>query len=144
MKLSRASTYALHAVDYLARHGGGGAVASHHIAAERGIPERFLLKVLKPLVSARVLESIKGPHGGYRLRKPADAVSLLDVVEAVDGPIRGNSPFAGKGTARMDARIGAVCDRSSEAVREHLKGVRISDLAADKTGRPRKGKKAGG
>src|SRR2546421_2745557 len=88
MKISRASSYALHAVAFMAgRKDNARAVASHHIAAARGIPDRFLLKVLKPLVSARILFSIKGPHGGYRLARPAAEISVLDVLEAVDGPI---------------------------------------------------------
>src|SRR5947209_17389598 len=78
MKLSRASSYALHAVAFMAgRKDNTRPVASHNIAAARGIPERFLLKVLKPLVSARLLFSVKGPNGGYRLARPADQITVL-------------------------------------------------------------------
>src|SRR5215475_15835610 len=92
MKLTRASSYALHAVTFMASQKHDRPVASHHIAHARGIPERFLLKVLKPLVSARVLHSIKGPNGGYRLARPANDITMLEVLEAVDGPIRGLAP----------------------------------------------------
>src|SRR6516162_1844795 len=92
MKLTRASSYALHAVAYMADQENNEPVASHVIAKARKIPERFLLKVLKPLVSARVLSSIKGPNGGYRLAKSANEITLLEVLEAVDGPIRGMAP----------------------------------------------------
>src|SRR5438874_10783830 len=93
MKLTRASSYALHAVAYMAAQRKSDPVASHVIAQDRGIPERFLLKVLKPLVSAQVLLSVKGPNGGYRLaRAPAD-ISILEILEAVDGPIRGHAPM---------------------------------------------------
>ena len=85
MKLTRASEYALHALVYLVQEKPEKPVASHIVAEAQGIPERFLLKVLKPLVSAHVLQSIKGPNGGYRLTKPAKEVTLLEVVEAVDG-----------------------------------------------------------
>src|SRR5262249_59642283 len=78
MKLTRASSYALHAVAYMAAEKNDKPVASHHIAQARGIPERFLLKVLKPLVSARVLLSIKGPNGGYPLAKPAGGITMLE------------------------------------------------------------------
>ena len=84
MKLSRASSYALHAVAFMAgRKDNTKAVASHHIAAARGIPDRFLLKVLKPLVSAQILLSVKGPNGGYRLARSPSDISMLEVVEAV-------------------------------------------------------------
>ena len=104
MKLTRASEYALHALVYLVQEKPDKPVASHIVAEAQGIPERFLLKVLKPLVSAHVLQSIKGPNGGYRLTKPAKEVSLLEVVEAVDGPIRGSAPFTDtKGAESLDA-----------------------------------------
>jgi Rrf2 family protein len=132
MKLTHASNYALHAVAHMAREKGGKPVACHVIAAARGIPERFLLKVLKPLVSARVLDSIRGPHGGYRLRKPLDDVSMLDIVEAVDGPIRGESPFADRRNAALNEKLEEICRGSAEAARERLGRVRISDLVAGK------------
>src|SRR5207302_8140892 len=93
MRLTRASSYALHAVVYMAAQKQTKPVASHHIAKARGIPERFLLKVLKPIVSARVLHSVKGPNGGYRLARSASDVTMLEVVEAVDGPIHGQAPI---------------------------------------------------
>src|SRR5499425_2382567 len=93
MKLTRASSYALHAVAFMAGQKHDKPVASHHIAHARGIPERFLLKVLKPLVSARILMSIKGPNGGYRLAREASDITMLEIVEAVDGgPILGQAP----------------------------------------------------
>src|ERR671929_1285530 len=106
MKLTRASSYALHAVAFMASQKHDRPVASHHIAHARGIPERFLLKVLKPLVSARVLHSVKGPNGGYRLARSASDISMLDVVEAVDGPIRGQAPLAqAEGDGHLDRRL---------------------------------------
>src|SRR3954470_5958709 len=93
MKLTRAASYALHAVAYMAGQKHDRPIASHNIAQARGIPERFLLKVLKPLVSARVLHSIKGPNGGYRLAKAPSDITMLEVLEAVDGPIRGQAPL---------------------------------------------------
>ena len=95
MKLSHASAYALHALAHLAERKDGQPVASHEIARAREVPERYLLKLFRPLVSARVLHSLKGPNGGYRLARPAAQVTLLEVVEAVDGPVRGESPLAG-------------------------------------------------
>ena len=61
MRLSRACGYALHALEYLAGRAEGTPVASHHIAQARGVPEKYLLKALWPLVSAGLLRSLKGP-----------------------------------------------------------------------------------
>jgi len=142
MKLTRASSYALHAVVYLAQQQTEKPTASHHIARARGIPERFLLKLLKPLVSARLLDSVKGPNGGYKLlRKPAD-ITLLEIIEAVDGPIRGQSPFANECNAALNNKLEAICRTTSDAIRENLKTVRISDLVGAKK-ETRKSKSAG-
>ena len=79
---------------------------AHLIAQARGIPERFLLKVLKPLVSARVLHSVKGPNGGYRLARPAKDISMLEIIEAVDGPIRGQAPLSEvEGDGHLDRKL---------------------------------------
>lgn len=105
-------------------------VASHHIAQARGIPERFLLKVLKPLVSARVLHSIKGPNGGYRLAKTPNDITMLEVVEAVDGPIRGQAPLSqNEGDGHLDRRLEAICNQTAEQVRKQLGKVKMSELA---------------
>jgi Rrf2 family protein len=129
MRLTRASSYALHAVVYMSAQKQNRPVASHHIAQARGIPERFLLKVLKPLVSARVLHSIKGPNGGYRLARSPSDITMLDIVEAVDGPIRGQAPLAQQeGDGHLDRRLEDICNQSADQLRKQLKKVRISDL----------------
>ena len=130
MKLTRASSYALHAVVHMAAQKQNKPMASHHIAKARGIPERFLLKVLKPLVSARVLHSVKGPNGGYRLARSASDLTMLEVVEAVDGPIRGQAPLSQiEGDGQLDRRLEIICDHSAEQIRKQLQKVRIAELA---------------
>ena len=129
MKLTRASSYALHAVVFMADQKHDRPVASHNIAQARGIPERFLLKVLKPLVSARILVSIKGPNGGYRLARSAADVTMLEVVEAVDGPIRGQAPVIEEATGPLNRKLEAVCKTTADAVRKLLEKVKISELA---------------
>jgi Rrf2 family protein len=129
MKLTRASAYALHAVVHMAARKENTIVASHLVAQERGIPERFLLKVLKPLVSARVLQSVKGPNGGYRLARPATQITLLEIVEAVDGPIRGQVPFIQtNGEGGLHRQLEEVCSNAAERARKQLQKVRLSDL----------------
>src|SRR5437763_13473376 len=115
MKLSRATVYALRALAHLAERDDNSLLASHDIADARGIPEKFLLKVLKPLVNARILVSLKGPNGGYRLAKPGNKITLLEVIEAVDGPIRGEAPvIEGKSTEALTDRLQAICDQTSQ------------------------------
>jgi Rrf2 family protein len=103
-------------------------VASHKIAEERGIKPRFLLKVLKPLVDEGVLRSIKGPNGGYQLARSANDISMLDIVEAVEGRIRGHTAFDSKNNPTLNNKIVEVCNQSAEAIRKTLEKVRVSDL----------------
>jgi Rrf2 family protein len=129
MRFTRASLYALHAVAYMAEQDREGPLPSHIIAEKRKISERFLLKVLKPLVGAQVLISAKGPHGGYKLAKPATQITLLEVMEAVDGPIRGQNPV-GNGDLNhpLNKRLAEVCQESAEFLRKQLKRIRIADI----------------
>ncbi len=129
MKLTRAASYAVHALVFMAVQKHNRPIASHNIAHARGIPERFLLKVLKPLVSVRLLMSIKGPNGGYRLAKGANEISLLEVLEAVDGPIRGQATFARDETdGALNKRLDNICNQAADQVRKQLSKVKISDL----------------
>jgi Rrf2 family protein len=96
MKLSRASSYPLAYLAHLAREKQDRPVASHDVARELDLPERFLLKVLTPLVSMGILRSVKGPNGGYSLARPPKDITLLEVVEAVDGPLRSEAGPAGE------------------------------------------------
>jgi Rrf2 family protein len=139
MKLTRASSYALHAVTFMAAEKTDKPIASHHIAAARKIPERFLLKVLKPLVGARVLMSIKGPNGGYKLAKPPTQITMLDIIEAVDGTLRGHAPANEKNpNDPLDSKLETICNQNAEQIRKHLEKVRISELVGGKTAADRK------
>jgi Rrf2 family protein len=135
MKLTRASSYALYAVAYMAQQKNTDVpVASHNIAKARGIPDRFLLKVLKPLVGARVLKSVKGPNGGYELARPASEITLLEIIETIDAPIRGNAPLTKKPNPMLNSKLETICNTCAEAVRKTLQKVRVSDLIAGAKG----------
>jgi Rrf2 family protein len=133
MKLSRASSYALHALAFLAQQKPHTkTMASHNIAAARGIPERVLLKALKPLAAARVLKSVRGPSGGYQLAKPPEKISMLEIIEAVDGPIRGQTPFVEETNKLVNHKLDAICSKGAEAIRGQLEKVSLAELAAAK------------
>ena len=131
MRLTRAASYAIQAMAHLAGEKPKAPMPSHEIAAAHNIPERFLLKVLKPLVSAGLLDSIKGPHGGYRLARPPGQIKLLEIVEAVDGPIRGTTALpSGRGNAALERRLQVLCDQVAGLARRYLNGIRLSHLAS--------------
>ncbi len=130
MKLTRASSYALHAIVHIAsQENNGKTLASHDIARARKIPERFLLKVLKPLVSAGLLYSVKGPNGGYRLAKQPKDISMLEVIEAVDGPIRGTTAFTEGNSLPLGKKLDSICFQAAQQTRKRFQGVKLSQLA---------------
>jgi Rrf2 family protein len=137
MKLSRASGNALQAIVVMIAGKDSTPVASHLTAKAEGIPEKYLLKILLPLVKAGVLLSAKGPTGGYRLAKPPAKISLLEIIEAVDGPL-GGLPLriGGKGTDALDKRVAEICQKVTAETRRQLAQVTVAEFA--KKGRGKK------
>jgi Rrf2 family protein len=87
MQITRQADYAVRAMTYLAQLGPDGQAATGKIAQEKRIPPSFLAKIVSQLAVAGLLQTSRGANGGVSLAKPAQDISLLDVVEAIDGPI---------------------------------------------------------
>lgn len=88
LRLSKKSDYALIAMKHLATRSDGGASSSaREISEAYDIPLELLAKVLQRLVRSRLLVSVQGTRGGYRLARHAAMISVADVIQAVDGPV---------------------------------------------------------
>ena len=87
MKLTSRSEYALLALVYLARRNAAGYVSVETIAEAQAIPQKFLEQIMQALKSAKYVRSSKGQHGGYTLAKPADKISLAEVIRLFDGAL---------------------------------------------------------
>ncbi len=87
MKLTRRSEYALLALIHLTRAKGEGYVSVAAIAEAQGLPAKFLEQLLMALKHARLVKSQKGPHGGFRLARPAEKISLAEVIRLLDGAL---------------------------------------------------------
>jgi Rrf2 family protein len=87
LRLSKKADYALLAVRHLAAHGNGAAVSARELAETYDIPSELLAKVLQKLVRSHLLESHQGIRGGYGLSRPPAAMSVADVIQAIDGPL---------------------------------------------------------
>jgi Rrf2 family protein len=87
MKLSRTISYAIQASIHLARTEPGAPVPCSQLAREGRLPERFLLQVLRCLVTHGLLQSTRGVDGGYSLSRRPEQITLLDIVEAFDNPL---------------------------------------------------------
>ena len=87
MKISQKGLYALQAMMMLARHYNQGAIRIRDIAYEEVLPEKFLELILLELKNARIVDSVRGARGGYRLRREPAEIPLSDIIRLVDGPL---------------------------------------------------------
>ncbi len=89
LRISKKGDYAVFLMGYLARHAphaGDSVVSAQEIADRSGLHKSVVANLLKDLTKAGLLESVRGIHGGYRLATPADAISLGNILEVVEGP----------------------------------------------------------
>jgi Rrf2 family protein len=82
--LSNTAQYALRAMIHLGQHEGEGPIRVDDIAEQLDVPRNYLSKILHALVKEGLLASLRGPYGGFRLARPAAAVTLYEVVAPFD------------------------------------------------------------
>ena len=87
MQITRQADYALRAITFLSKQGSNGKTATSLIAEEQKIPPSFLAKIISQLSLAGLIHTSRGAGGGVSLAKPPSEISVLDVVEAIDGPV---------------------------------------------------------
>jgi Rrf2 family protein len=85
--LTRKGKYGLKAMILLAREHGGGPVLIGDLAEREAIPKKFLENILLALKHRGLVHSRKGPHGGYQLVRAPGAISVGEIVRALDGPL---------------------------------------------------------
>lgn len=132
MQITRQADYAVRAVLHLARVGGTERSATSAIAKEQNIPPSFLAKIISQLSIAGLLHTSRGARGGVTLARDPKDITLLEVVEAIDGPIQLNECVGGDGVCMFDkdCPIKPVwCDAQEELVRR-LKATNFADLLA--------------
>ena len=131
MKISRSTGYALVAVGYIAQNYKDGAVLAARISKEYNIPLEYLLKILQQLVRANVLRSKRGPRGGFFLARPAETITLLEVIEAVDGPLVSHLHLSEQtGGAIFSGKMEAVCRKSTAQMRDIFAEAKLGDMLA--------------
>lgn len=126
--ITRETDYALRALARLGEEGGFASVST--LSEEVDVPEGFLRKIMQTLHRAGIVESRQGPFGGYRLSADPEEITMLDVLETVQGPVAINECF----------RSPEVCNRTPDCpLRNHLAklqaglaeemdGIALSDL----------------
>ncbi|HEX6310232.1 MAG TPA: Rrf2 family transcriptional regulator [Acidimicrobiia bacterium] len=139
MRLGEGVEWGLHCATLLSFVPEGQALPAARLAEYHGVPAAYLAKHLQSLSRAGIVETVAGPKGGYRLARLPTDITVLDVVEALDGgePAFRCTEIRRRGPAALPAReyrlpcaIHVVMDRADAAWREQLAAVSIADLVA--------------
>jgi FeS assembly SUF system regulator len=134
LRLSKLTDYAVVVLMRLAwrdRGGEEGVQTSPCIAAATGVPEPTVAKVLKALAAAGLVASQRGAHGGYRLLRPLAAISISDVIAAIDGPIALTACVDG---ASGMCEVESLCavkgrwDLVNDAIQQALSGISLAEM----------------
>lgn len=133
MRLSSMADYAVVTMTAAARHCGGARVSAQQLAEETGLPVPTVQKLVSKLSAAGLLKSSRGVGGGLKLARPAAAITLADIVEAVEGPI---ALATCSENGRNDCTLESACKVRPHwpvvdaALRGALAGVPLTQLAA--------------
>ena len=132
MRLSSMADYAVVMMSSAARHCGFAQVNAAQLAEETGLPVPTVQKLVSKLTAAGLLRTARGVGGGLKLARPAAAISLADIIEAVEGPIaltpcveQGRHDCGMEGTCSVRPHWGLV----NETMRGALAGVPLTRLA---------------
>jgi len=133
MELTRKGEYAVRGILYLARQQRGKVSLVGEIAAASDVPKAFLAKILQDFAKVGLVTSSRGTGGGFVLARPADRITLREVVEAVEGPILPNRCLIGAGTCERDGscRVHPVWERVRQEIVAILDGITIAELARE-------------
>lgn len=133
MRLSNLADYAVVLMSAAARHCGGARTSAAALAGETGVSPATAQKLVHALTRAGLLKSVRGAGGGVKLARPAAAISLVDIIEAVEGPIgltncmEDRQPCALEDCCRVRPHWHAI----NGAVRGALGGVSLASISVE-------------
>lgn len=140
MKLSDGIEQAIHSVTMLCGLSANGVLSAAALAEFHGVSTSYLLKHLQALSGRGILETVPGPKGGYRLARKPKAISLLDIVLAIEGSEpafrckeirqRGPNPLPER-RFKAPCGINVAMLRAERAYREELRKITIADIITD-------------
>jgi Rrf2 family transcriptional regulator, cysteine metabolism repressor len=133
VRLTNRSEYALLALVYLARQAPGTFVGGAEIAEAQNIPPKFLQQILLVLKRGRYVQSYKGQQGGYRLARPAQEITIAEVVRLLDGalaPTESVSRYFYEPTPlEKEEKLISMFQRIRDVVAEIMEGTTLADVS---------------
>jgi Rrf2 family protein len=127
MLSTRAVDYGLRGLTHLARNNGNGRTTIAKICEEEGIPKSFAVKIFQLLTRAGILDAVRGPGGGYSLRRNPSEITMREVVEGIEGPIVLHESALSGDPDQCPGHEAWM--RAQAHVLETLEAVTIADLA---------------
>lgn len=140
MILGNQVEWALHCMTVIGRMPEGVHVSAKLLAEFHGVPKEYLSKAMQALAAAGLVNTTSGPKGGYSLARSPSKITMLDIVEAVEGKkvtfncqeIRGNIPCKGKPAKSTSVcTIASVMYKADNAWRDVLRKQKLSDMISD-------------
>ena len=131
LHITRRGDYAIRGMVYLASRPADQMSLLSDIAANIDVPQALLAKIFQHLSRVGLVNSYRGTGGGFKLGQPAEKISLLDIVEAVEGPIILNRCLTREGACHRDSicPVHPVWHNIQEKVRQMLREVTVKQLA---------------
>ncbi|HKQ04197.1 MAG TPA: Rrf2 family transcriptional regulator [Blastocatellia bacterium] len=134
MQISTKGKYAVRAMLDIAQNSNGGPVALGAISKREGISLLFLEQIFQPLRKGNIVNSIRGPHGGYVLARDAGEITIGEIVRLIEPPLYTSSCFSNDGSVDncriSDSCIGgAIWKQLTEHVDNFLDSITLADLA---------------
>lgn len=129
MKLSTRGKYGLYAMYYLAEHQGEGPQSLQSIATT-GVPKQYLEQLLGNLRRAGLVTSVRGAQGGYQIARPPGEITILDVMDAMEGPLSLSECMSDESccTRSCQCPVRRVWQRLTDSINHELAGVTLGDM----------------
>jgi Rrf2 family protein len=137
MRITRKAEYAIQALTYLATAKAGELVLSRDIAHHRHIPPKYIAQIILDLSRAGLVRAVRGAQGGVQLMRPARAITIRQVLEAIEGPMAINPCLVADDVCFFDnqpslkCRLQHVWGEAQARMLEVLDGSSIADLLPD-------------
>ncbi|MCF7807624.1 MAG: Rrf2 family transcriptional regulator [Candidatus Marinimicrobia bacterium] len=131
IRLTKAGEYGLRAVRYLVENPDASRISIGDISENKNIPEPFLRKLFKPLVKNNIIHSTRGVAGGVRLARKPEEISVLEVVEALEGPLALNDCLMDDSECEFISECGMhdIWDEAQVAMAKVLRSKNLTELS---------------